>query len=134
MTGKGVVKSVDREVIILAVTRQSACVGNCASCGGCEIENIIIKAKCDFEVNVGDVVEFSSNTSSILLGLVVTFIFPIVFPLIAYFVFLNLGLAVACLAACVCFAISVVMVWALSKHKKYIRSTVPRVIKVITKK
>lgn len=80
MTAVGKIKEIDGARVVVSVNREGACGGNCASCGGCTGKAADVSASCNIDVSVGAVVEISSPSKYILLGLIAVFLLPVILP------------------------------------------------------
>ena len=93
MTNVGVViKILPDSMAEVAVTRRTACGGNCSSCGGCAYEGTMktvasnkVNAKC------GDEVVIESKSSRVYGAVILAYIMPIVLFLVGYAVAAALG-------------------------------------------
>lgn len=94
MTQSALVKRIiDENTAEVAVKREGACVGNCASCGGCAHQGVIITtAKNPLRAAVGDRVTLQSQTSKILGAAALIYLLPLVFALVAYIISASLSL------------------------------------------
>lgn len=132
MTQSGRVKKVEDGMAVVSVVRKGACGDHCSMCGACEAEPLEIEAICDIDVSCGDLVEISSNSSSIVCGMVCLFVLPILLPLLFYITVSNwfgdvIGWIVAGVALIGCF----LLIGQLSLSSVYLKKTRPRVERVI---
>lgn len=131
MTNVGKVISIKDEYATISVKRKGACGDNCASCNGCSNSNIIVKAHCDIEVSVGDMVVISSTGKYVYIGLLALFLLPLIFPITMYLAFVNISEFVSIIMSCISLILSILVVFLLSKSKSYINKVTPKVISVI---
>ena len=70
----------------ISVRRESACGGNCHSCGGtCSFKNLMkVTAKNNIAAAVGDRVTVSSSTSGIMTAAFIVYMMPIILFFICY--------------------------------------------------
>ncbi len=69
----------------VAITRASACGGNCAGCGGCATKRVMrIVVNDNIMASVGDEVIIKSKTSKIIMAAFVVYIIPFIFFFTAY--------------------------------------------------
>ena len=134
MTVLGKVKEINGREVTVSVVRNGACGGNCKSCGGCSERTVDAKAFCDINVQPGDVVELSSHSSYVYLGMVSVFLMPVIFPVLGYIFFAKIGITAACAAAVILFVLSVIIIWRISKSEKYLQNVTPSVVRVVYKK
>jgi len=73
-----VMKTMSNQKAEVLVKRDSACGGNCASCGGCKYNDRIYSiVNNPISAQVGDTVLISSSTSAVLFGAITAYIFPL---------------------------------------------------------
>lgn len=78
----------------VCVERQTACGGNCASCGGCSYKNILTAiAENSFGAKVGDKVTLRSSTSGVIGAAALVYLLPILTFLIGYLLSYAFGAA-----------------------------------------
>lgn len=76
----------------VSVERQTACGGNCASCGGCAYKSILTAiAVNDFGAKVGDKVTLQSRSSGVIGAAALVYLLPILTFLIGYVLSALLG-------------------------------------------
>lgn len=115
----------------MSVVREGACGGNCASCSGCENRTVDVTVRCDIPVCVGELVEIASRSEYIYLGMIIVFLLPVVFPLLGYLIFSGISVTAAYIAAVTLFAAALIIVFGLSKSERYIKKSMPRVLRVV---
>lgn len=69
----------------ISVIRESACGGNCASCGGCNARTVV-SAKNTIEAKVGDKVEMEMASSKVLYTAFIVYALPLLLLIVFYFV------------------------------------------------
>ena len=84
------------------------------------------------EVSEGDRVILESDSKSILLGMFIVFILPLVLPVAAYM--LLSGGTWGILAAAIGLVLAILLIALLSKSSWYIKKTQPRITRVISMK
>ena len=124
----GIVKSISEQTAVVKIIRESACSGNCASCGGCGQKQIEVKANCDLDVVPGQKVILYTASSYILLGMFCMFILPIAVPLFAYILLSSFNITLAAVCAMVSFVFCAFAVYKLSRSKSYLKRAMPSVI------
>lgn len=134
MTTVGKIKKIDGGRVVVSVNREGACGGNCASCGGCSERTAEVSALCNIDVSVGAVVEISSISKYIYLGLIAVFLLPVVLPVAGYVIFAGFGITAALVAAVILFLASVVLILYMSRSESYLKRTTPTVMRVLDKK
>lgn len=134
MTAVGKIKEIDGARVVVSVNREGACGGNCASCGGCTGKAADVSASCNIDVSVGAVVEISSPSKYILLGLIAVFLLPVILPVAGYVIFAGFGITAAWVAAVILFVVSVALIIYMSRSESYLKRTTPTVIRVLNKK
>ncbi len=134
MKEKGKVILIGEDEVTLSVIRKSSCGENCAHCNACTISNITVKAISEIDVCIGDVVEFESKTIYILIGLFTLFILPILLPLVFYLILLDINKVIAVFTCGFMFIISLILIYKLSRSKRYIKLTTPTIKSIICKK
>lgn len=133
MNNTGKVESINGNQAVISVVREGSCGENCAACKGCTAKTVQVVATCDIKVNVGDLVEFSSNSGYVYLGLVSVFLFPVILPLFTYIVLASINNAFALVFSVAVLFLSLCFVFYLSKSKFMQSKLKPRVIAVINK-
>lgn len=133
MNNKGKVISVNGTDVEVSVIRQGACGENCASCNSCTNKTVSVVARCDILVSVGDLVEISSASFYVYLGLLLVFILPVVLPLFAYVVFLDINRLLSVVFSVLMFFVSLGVIYYFSKNKSFLKKLKPTVISVINK-
>ena len=131
MTNRGKIKSVDGEFAVVSVVREGSCGDNCAMCSACKYKTVDVKAYNTLNLNVGDYVEFESNSLFVYLGLLILFIIPVLFPICTYLLFDASGVYIATAFAAASFLLSVLGVFALSKSQIYLKKVTPKIVKVL---
>jgi len=117
----------------IAVKRESACGGNCKSCGGCSGNIMRVSARNNVSAQVGDRVIVSSSTGSILKAAAVVYVIPIVL----FFVFYALGTmmgageGISIVLSLVGFVLGVIMAMAFNKSLKNNAATTFEIISII---
>lgn len=134
MTTIGRVKQIRGNEAVVSVVRTGACGGDCGSCGGCEGRTVDVRAFCDIDVQVGTVVELSSRSGYIYLGMIIVFLLPVLLPLLGYFIFAGINITAAYTAAVTLFVLSVIVILRLSKSKKFLKNSAPSVTRAMNKK
>lgn len=131
MTALGKIKQINGTEALVSVVREGACGGNCASCSGCENRTVDVTVRCDIPVCVGELVEIASRSEYIYLGMIIVFLLPVVFPLLGYLIFSGISVTAAYIAAVTLFAAALIIVFGLSKSERYIKKSMPRVLRVV---
>ena len=69
------------------LTRQSACSGDCGSCGGCSqpMQMIKVTVRNDIGARAGDQVSVETQTKKVFLSAAVTYILPVILMIAFYF-------------------------------------------------
>lgn len=134
MQTKGKVEKVYDNIVEVGVIREGACGENCASCSGCTGRTVLVKAKCTFDVSVGDLVELTSDSKYIYIGLSLVFLLPVILPIVVYILFTNVFPELTVIVTTVSLLFSVFLLVLFSKSNLYIEKVTPSVTKVITKK
>ena len=71
---------------LVSVQRESACGGNCASCGGCASPQVLtVRAKNGACAAIGDRVVIESRSSQILRAAALVYLLPLVLLFLGYF-------------------------------------------------
>lgn len=130
MEAEGKVLSFQEKTAMVEIIRKSACSGNCGDCSGCEERAMRVSVYSEFLLKTGDLVLIQSNQSSVLLGLFVVFVLPMVLPLIVYF--LTAGTGIGGFFAAGSVVVAIVLIWLLSKSKWYLKKSQPCVVRVIS--
>ncbi|MBR4157859.1 MAG: SoxR reducing system RseC family protein [Oscillospiraceae bacterium] len=93
MTQSGIVTALlPNDMASVSVERQTACGGNCASCGGCSYKNVLTAvAENSFGAKVGDKVTLRSRTKGVIGAAALVYLLPIVTFLIGYAVAAAFG-------------------------------------------
>ncbi|MCX7715394.1 MAG: SoxR reducing system RseC family protein [Clostridia bacterium] len=87
MTQTGIVEEVSGEYISVRIKRDSACGGNCASCGaGCTGAKQTVIARNDAYAKVGDTVVLQMRNCDVLLAAFLVYIFPLIMLFAVYFI------------------------------------------------
>lgn len=88
MTQSGIVTALLPDgMASVSVQRQTACGGNCASCGGCSYKNVLTAvAENRFGAKVGDKVTLQSRTKGVIGAAVLVYLLPILTFLIGYLI------------------------------------------------
>ena len=115
----------------MSVVREGACGGNCALCSGCENRTVDVTAYCDIPVCVGELVEIASSSGYIYFGMIIVFLLPVVFPILGYFMFSGISVTAAYIAAVTLFAAALIIVFCMSRSEKYVKKSMPRVLRVV---
>ena len=77
MISTGLILNVENDKALVRFVRQSACGGNCASCGGCGAKPIDVWIDNTLSLNPGDKVEIETESKKILFSAFITYIFPL---------------------------------------------------------
>lgn len=95
MTNNGVVKKLlPGGMAEVAVIRQSACGGNCASCGGCSSNNVMTaRAHNLVNAKTGQSVVIESSTKKIFGAVALVYVMPLIFFLASYIAADAMGLS-----------------------------------------
>ena len=82
-----VLKTNNDNTAVIAVTRQTACGGDCGSCGGCSLPMQMIKVtvRNDIGARAGDQVSVETQTKKVFLSAAVTYILPVILMIAFYF-------------------------------------------------
>ena len=93
MTQSGIVTALlPNDMASVSVERQTACGGNCASCGGCSYKNVLTAvAENSFGAKVGDKVTLRSRTKGVIGAAALVYLLPILTFLIGYAVAAAFG-------------------------------------------
>ena len=129
---EGIVIGKDGGAAIVEIQRVSACTGNCRDCAGCETKKMCVTALAETEVSVGDYVKVSTENRSVLFGMFVVFLLPLFLPVLAYAVTFKTGFGGW--FALFAFALSLILIWLLSRSHWYLKITQPKIIEVISEK
>lgn len=126
-----IVDSIDRNKTIIKVKRDSACAGCksesfCASC----MKTVTSEAINEIGAKVGDTVIVESESKTILKYAVVTFILPIVFALIAYFItgYIFSDEVISNISMAAGFVIPLVILIIVVKNKKICDITITSIV------
>ena len=84
MRNTGIVIEKTEDNVKLRFIRESACGGNCASCGGCSSKPIEVTVKNTLDARVGDKVEVESDTKKILTLAFILYILPLIVLISVY--------------------------------------------------
>ena len=84
MKQTGTILSTDNETAEIAIARESACGGNCASCGGCNSVTVVTAIN-TIGAKVGDKVEMEMASSKVLFTAFIVYALPIIMFVLAYF-------------------------------------------------
>ncbi len=85
MTQKGTVIKTDKEKVLIAVPRPSACGDHCASCaGGCQSRGHLAWVDNSIGAKEGDRVLLESKTDSVLLGSLLIYLLPLILFFMGY--------------------------------------------------
>ena len=133
MTARGKVSRLAGDRVAVEVVRESACVGDCASCHGCAGQTVEVMALCDKDVQVGSVVEISSRSGYVYAVMVLLFLLPVLLPIFGYIIFSGFGKTVAVIAAVLLFAVVLATVFAVSRSKRCVRLLTPSVTNILNK-
>lgn len=131
MKSKGVIISKNDGNVTVKVVRSGACSENCAQCNACQNTSVTVEAICDFPVEVGEFVIVSTKTPIVLLAMCLVFLFPLVVPLISYFLFDFIGVTFATVISFITFAVCLAIIYFLSKSKRFMSLLQPSVISVL---
>jgi sigma-E factor negative regulatory protein RseC len=118
----------------IAVQRQSACGGNCHSCGGCSERRILkVSAKNALAASVGDRVVVESSTSRILAAAAIVYVIPLVlfFAFYAAAAVLGAGETGSVLTSLAGFGIGVVIAMAVNRSFKNKAVTTFEIVEVL---
>ena len=85
MTKLGFVREIKGNMAYVRFLRESACGGNCSSCGGCGTKPFDKWMENTLELNVGDKVEVETDNNKILLSAFMVYIFPLLLFFISAF-------------------------------------------------
>ncbi len=97
MTNIGLVREVKGDKALVRFIKESACGGNCTSCGGCGANPIDVWIDNTLFLNPGEKVEVRTDTKKILFSAFVTYVFPLLAFMCFYTVLstvLNNGLGI----------------------------------------
>ncbi len=129
---EGFVISKNGDNAVVEIQRVSACTGDCKDCAGCETKKMQVTVHTDFDVLPGERVKISSEERSVLFGLFVVFIVPLLLPLMGYLLAANSGFGGWFAAAGL--VVSLVLIRQLSRSRWYLKKTQPIIVKVISEK
>lgn len=87
MTSVGFVKELSETKAKVRFIRESACGGNCSSCGGCKTKPMDCWIENTLELSIGDKVEVESDSSKILKLAFILYILPLIVFIAVYIVF-----------------------------------------------
>lgn len=127
----GIVKSINEQTATVKIIRKSACSGNCSGCTGCDLKYIEVDAICNIKVLPGQKVMLYSTSSYILLGLFCLFIIPIAIPVFTYIFLSTVNTILAGVCAFLSFVFCGFIVYKLSRSKKYLKMTKPKIISIL---
>lgn len=91
MTSVGYVTEVKGDMAKVRFIRESACGGNCSSCGGCNAKTIEKWLKNSLNVNAGDKVIIKTSSEKILFSAFILYILPLVM-FFSFYIILNIFL------------------------------------------
>lgn len=83
MENIGKVLEIKDNIAKVEVRRESACGGNCASCGGCDVKAVCSDVNNDIGANVGDVVKVELATAKVMLAAMAVYIVPLLLLILA---------------------------------------------------
>ena len=86
MKKKGYVIGVNGDTIYVVVVRESACGGNCSSCGSCESKPMDISLKSNKKHQIGDIVDIEIEEKSYFKIGFLLYILPLIVFVLAFFV------------------------------------------------
>lgn len=86
MTNIGFVREINKNMAKVRFLRESACGGNCSSCGGCKSKPVDRWIENTLNVDVGDKVEVKSDSGKILKSAFVLYIIPLIVFFAGYFI------------------------------------------------
>lgn len=110
MNAVGVVESAEGKYIMVRITRESACGGNCSECGGCGASERIVRAVNAAGAEAGNRVLMKMDSSKVLFAAFLVYILPLVilFAVYAFMFYLTeretVSTVVSIAALCVTFA------------------------------
>ena len=90
MISAGLVREVKDNKALVRFIRESACGGNCASCGGCGAKPIDVWIDNTLSLVPGEKVEVNTPSSRILLSAFITYILPLIVFMSAYLLFADI--------------------------------------------
>ena len=82
MQQPGIVVQTEKNRVLVAVGRQSACGGQCSSCSGCHARRHTVWLDAPMPLHVGDVVQLSASDSAVLRAAVLVYGLPLALFLI----------------------------------------------------
>lgn len=129
-----VIKLLGGNMAEIAVKRESACGGNCKSCGGCSANNVVrVSAVNKVQASEGDRVVVSSSTKSILKAAVIVYVIPMVLFFVFYALgaMMSLGETMSIVLSLAGFAVGVVMAIAFNKSLKNRAAATFEIISII---
>ena len=85
MRKRAFVRDVNDMGVNVVVIRESACGGNCASCGTCESKPIDLNIKTDRKYNVGDIVDLEISSKDYMKLTVLMYLLPLIAFIIGFF-------------------------------------------------
>ena len=86
MTNSGYVLEIKGNMALVRFLRESACGGNCASCGGCASKPIEKWIENTLDVSKGDTVYVKSSSGKILWSAFILYIVPLIMFFIGYYI------------------------------------------------
>lgn len=89
MTNIGFVRDINGNMAHVRFLRESACGGNCSSCGGCKVKPVDRWIENTLDAKIGDKVEVKSESSKILLSAFILYIIPLVMFFAGYFITIS---------------------------------------------
>lgn len=129
---EGRVLSINGSKAVIEIKRKSACSGNCVDCSGCTEQSMQVEAYTELSVKPGDWVCISSEQKSVLVGLFVLFILPLILPVAVYL--LTVGSGFSGLFVGIAVAASVVLIWFLNNSRWFLERTKPKVVSIIAER
>ncbi len=130
MTSVGRVVAINNECVTVSVKRKGACGDNCASCSVVCNQIVNVTAICDLNVKIGDTVTVETKSKYVYFALLMIFVLPVIFPIVAYFAFLKINNSLAILTSVIAFCFALVSVFLLGKNKQFSKHITPVVISV----
>ncbi len=123
MKETGKVIQATEETATVRLTRQSACGGNCASCGACPYQTAEVTVTNTLGAKPGDTIEIELNTKKVYQAAFLVYILPLVCFFLAYFLCCYFGtpenfcILAGLFLAAACFLI--IRHWSKKKNKNY---------------
>ena len=117
MKNIGVVTEIKENKVKIRFIRESACGGNCSSCGGCSVKPVEIYVENTLDAKMYDKVEVETDTSKILFSAFVLYIFPLISLILTYLIAdIYLKEAISAFIGVLCFLLSFLIVRKYGKN------------------